>query len=176
MSHLGESLKPIEPGELGSLKAGGERGDLNIALTNLSGKNSLALLLSDGNVKWEKGSPIGPPLLVYPVGDSKDYKDILIKAVKAPALAFRGREAGIDVTVKTYGYKDLTVPVLLKDGNRVITARRIRIKESPAEVTASFSFTPEEVGHHSLSVSIAPQFGESLIANNTVNFSLKVAG
>lgn len=171
---LGDSLKPVEGRELASLKPGGERGDLTGALTSLGGENSLVLLFSDGNVKLDNRSSTGPTLLAYPVGDPKDYKDILIKAVKAPALAFRGRQTGIDVIIKTYGYKDLTIPVLLKDGNRLITAKSVRIKESPAEITASLSFTPEEVGHHSFSVSIAPQFGESLTSNNTVNFSLKV--
>ncbi len=63
------------------------------------------------------------PLLVLPVGDPKGYRDVLIKSVKAPAIAFRGREVPIDITVKSYGYTGLTLPVVLKEGNRVLAAK-----------------------------------------------------
>ena len=171
---LGETLRAIEARELAGLKAVGEGGDLTDALDKLAGKNSLALLLSDGSLKWEGSNSAGLPLLVVPVGDPGGYKDILIKGVKAPTLAFRGREVTINVTIKGYGYKGLTLPVLLKDGGRLLTAKSLRINESPAEATLSLSFTPEEVGQHNLSISIPLQFGESLASNNTVNLPLKV--
>jgi uncharacterized membrane protein len=89
-------------------------------------------------------------------------------------MAFRGREVTIDVTLKGYGYRGLTLPVVLKDGNRLLTGKNIRFNENPSEVTLALSFTPQEIGQHSLSVSLLPQVGESLVSNNTVNLSLKV--
>ena len=171
---LGESLRVLEAGELASLKAGGKRGDLTEALKKLRGKNSLVLLLSDGDMKWEDSSSTDLPVITVPVGDPGGYKDILIKAVKAPAIAFRGREVVIDVTVKGYGYAGLTLPVLLKDGNKLLTAKSVRLDGSPSETTVSLPFTMEEIGQHHLSVSIPPQVGESLVTNNTVDLSLKV--
>ena len=169
-----ETLRAIKVEELNSLKAEGKKGDLTDALEKLAGKSSLAVLLSDGNLKWEGGNSKGLPIIAVPMGDSGGYKDILIKAIKAPALAFRGREVAIDVTVKGYGYSRLTVPVILKDGERLITAKSVRLIDNSGEGTISLSFIPEEVGQHNLSVSVPQQFGESLASNNSVNLSLKV--
>ena len=170
---LGEPLRAVEAGELARLKPDGEKGDLNAALKELSGKSILAVLLSDGNLKWD-GSQSSLPLFTVPMGDPVEYKDILIKAVKAPALAFRGREVVIDVTIKNYGYAGLMLPVILKDGSKLLTAKNTHIKASPGEVTTSLSFIPDEVGQKNLTISIPQQFGESLVANNSFNLSIKV--
>ena len=171
---LGDSLRALEAGELASLKVGGKSGDLIEALKELKGKNALVLLLSDGDMKWEDGGSTDLPVITLPVGDPGGYKDILIKAVKAPAIAFRGREVVIDVTVKGYGYAGLTLPVLLKDGSKLLTARSVRLDGSPSETTVSLSFTMEEIGQRHLSVAIPSQVGESLSTNNTVDLSLKI--
>jgi uncharacterized membrane protein len=171
---LGNSPMPLETGEVANLKAGEKRGDLTEALKGLRGKNVLALLLSDGDVTWEDDGSTELPVIALPVGDPGGYRDILIKAVKAPAIAFRGREVVIDVTVKGYGYAGLTLPVLLKEGNKLLTARNVRLDGSPSETTVSLPFTMEEIGHRHLSVSIPSQVGESLVTNNGVDLSLKV--
>ncbi|MFB3885917.1 MAG: glutamine amidotransferase [Thermodesulfobacteriota bacterium] len=171
---MGEALRPIEAKELEGLKAQGMKGDLSESLKELSGKNGLALLLSDGNLKWNEGGPPSLPVVTVPMGNEAEYKDILIKAVKAPSLAFRGREVAIDVTIKSYGYAGLSLPVLLKEGGKLITAKNTRIHASPSETIVSLSFIPDEVGQKNLSVSIPQQFGEGLLSNNSLNLSVKV--
>jgi uncharacterized membrane protein len=171
---VGESLRAIEAKGLADLKAEGMKGNLSEILKELSGKNTLALLLSDGNLNWNGGQSTDLPIVTVPLGSTREYKDILIKAVKAPPLAFRGREVMIDVTIKSYGYTGLTLPVLLKEGGKLLTAKNTRINASPGEVTASLSFIPDEVGQKNLSISIPQQFGESLVSNNSFNLSVKV--
>ncbi len=171
---LGESLRTIEAKELADLKAEGMQGNLSEILKELSGKNTLALLLSDGNLRWNEGQSSNLPVITVPLGITREYKDILIKAVKAPSLVFRGREVMIDVTIKSYGYTGLSLPVLLKEGSKLLTAKNTRINTSPGEVTVSLSFIPDEVGQKNLSISIPQQFGESLLSNNSFNLSLKV--
>jgi len=171
---LGDSLRAFDGGELTRLKAGGKQVDLADALDRLRREYSFAILLSDGNFKWEKKNSSGIPVITIPVGDPGEYRDTLIKEAKAPSLAFRGREVRIDVTIKSYGYAGLTLPVLLKDGNRLLTAKNMTIKQASAEMTLPLSFIPEEVGQHHLSVSIPTQFGESLTSNNSAHFSLRV--
>lgn len=171
---LGESLRSLKKEELAQLRVGRKRGDLVDAMRQLRGKYSLALLLSDGNLKWDENESTDLPLLSFPLGDLKAYKDILIKAIKAPNLAFLGREVEIDVTIKSYGYRGISLPVILKEGNRIIAAKDIRINENPTEITLSLSFTPEKVGQHFLSLSIPAQFGERITSNNHVDLSIKV--
>jgi len=171
---LGESLKSLKVEDLAELKAGEKEGDVSEAIERLDDKHSMAILFSDGNLKWGGEPSKHLPLVAVPLGDPRGYKDILIKSVRAPTMAFRGREVVIDVTVKGYGYKGLTFPVHLKDGNKLITAKNISFNDPSAEVTIPLSFTPEELGPHHLSIGIPPQFGESLTSNNAVSLSLKV--
>lgn len=172
---LGDSLMPLKEEELGPLRPGKKKGDLSDALRKLSGKVSLAILLSDGNLKGTETLSTGLPILSLPLGDPKEYKDIWVKAVKAPNLAFRGREMGIDVTIKSYGYRGMMLPLVLKEGERIIAAKEIRIHESPAEITLALSFTPERVGQHNLSILIPGQVGENITSNNRVDLSIKAA-
>ncbi len=171
---VGESLRAIKTGELADLRAGGMKGDLNEVLKELNGKTARGLLLSDGHLKWDGSQSTTLPIATIPLGSTGEYRDILIKAVKAPSLAFRGRDVVIDVTIKSYGYTGLNLPVLLKEGEKLITAKNTLIHTSPGEVTTSLSFTPDEVGQKNLSISIPQQVGESLVSNNIFNFSLKV--
>jgi uncharacterized membrane protein len=171
---LGESLKSLEVEDLAGLKAGEKEGDVVEAINRLADKHSMAVLFSDGNLKWTADPSKRLPLVAVPLGDPKGYKDILIKTIQAPAMAFRGREVVIDVTVKGYGYKGLTFPVHLKEGSRLITAKNVSFNDPSAEVTIPLSFIPEELGPHHLSIGIPPQFGESLTSNNSVSLSLKV--
>jgi uncharacterized membrane protein len=171
---VGESPRAIQVQELADLKAQGMNGNLNEILKELSGKNTLALLLSDGNLKWSEGLPTNLPVVTVPLGSPGEYRDILIKAVKAPPLAFRGREVMINVTIKGYGFTGLTLPILLKEGSKLIMAKNVHINDSPGEISVSLSFIPDEVGQKNLSISIPQQFGESLVSNNSVNLSVKV--
>lgn len=171
---LGESLRSLDAKELRGLKAEGKGGSLNEVLGKLKGRNALAILLSDGNLRQEEEISSDLPLFVFPVGDPKGYRDVLIKSVKAPAIAFRGKEVPIEITVKSYGYPGLNIPVALKEGNRVLAAQNVRLRESSAEAALSFSFTPEKVGQHTLQISVPIQAGESITANNSASLSVNV--
>ncbi|UCD78341.1 MAG: hypothetical protein JSW26_23480 [Desulfobacterales bacterium] len=171
---LADSLTPLAPADLESLRAGGNKGDLNLALEALSQRNAVAVLLSDGKLHWPR-SQSGPlPTLTIPLGDLKDYRDVLIKQIRVPALAFRDREVVIDVALKTYGYKGTNLPVLLKDSDAVLGSQTVELRNDPQEATVSFAFVPKEVGQRTLSVSIPRQVGEANGINNQFHLSMKV--
>ena len=165
---------PLAAGDLALLKAGGNKGDLGQALTALAGKNAAVLLLSDGNLPWPEGQAPELPVIAVPVGNQSAYRDVLIKEVKAPAMAFRGRETVIDATIKSYGYQGLTLPVLLKDGASRLAAGEIRLPAGSGEATVSLTFVPDQEGRQNLSLVIPGQAGEQMAANNQLNFSVKV--
>ncbi len=171
---LADSLRSLEPGELGSLNAGGPKGNVNEALKVISEKNTIALLLSDGNVIWDESQAQQFPTLSVPIGSQEAYRDILISGVKAPPLAFRDRAVVIDVTLKGHGYAGLTLPVLLKESDRLLTANNVRIPADSEEVTTTLSFTPSEMGQKKLSISVPQQVDENILTNNQINFSIKV--
>ena len=171
---LTESLRPLDANDLAQLKAGGNKGDAGEALNALGGRHSAALLFSDGNVKWSEGSAPSLPVIAVAMGNAGTYKDILIKAVRVPTLAFRGREITVEFTVKSYGYTDVILPVFLKDSETLIAAKNIRITADAEEVSASFSFIPDTIGRKDMTVSIPRQAGERMAANNQIDLSVKV--
>ena len=171
---LGDSLKSFSSGDLSQLKAGTKRGDLNEALETLAGKNHFALLLSDGNAKWEERKGRDLPLLAYPLGSREEYRDVLIKSVKAPPVAFRGKEVVVDSVIKGYGYNGLRVPVILKSGEKLLATKSVRLQSATGEGAVTISFTPEEIGSYTLSLTVPSQVGEILAGNNKRDFSLKV--
>jgi uncharacterized membrane protein len=172
---LGESIRPVDAGEVSRLKPAGTPRELALAAEKLSSPNALPILLSDGKVKWAGKGSSSLPFFTVPLGDPGNYRDIWIHAVKAPAVAFRGREVRIEAVVKSHGYGPMTLPVSLRDGQKLLTAQSIRTQGGPAEIPLSFSFTLEETGPHHLSLSLPPQTGESSTLNNSFSFSLRVA-
>jgi uncharacterized membrane protein len=178
---LSESLRELDAKELPALKPGEKGGTINDALKQLAGKVSLVIVLSDGTAGLngsphgtDTSPPKGLPVLAIPVGDTGTYRDIVISAVKAPQVAFRGRELIIDATITGRGYTNVTIPVLLKDGGKLVTAKSLHFNKGSENEAVSFPFTPQEIGTHLMSVSTPPQVGESLTSNNSVNLSMKV--
>ncbi len=171
---LADSLVPLAHEDLESLKPGGAHGDFNSALKALSGQNDVVVLLSDGKVQWHPDSSQSLPTLTLPLGSSERYRDILIKKVQAPPIAFRDREVGIDVTVKAYGFAGTILPVVLKDSVAVLGSQSIQLPEDSKDVVISFPFVPKDLGLADLSISIPEQVGEQNYANNYHRLALKV--
>lgn len=171
---LHESLGVVEVKDLSSLKPGQVRGGLAKGLEALASRHTLVILLSDGNLQGEKDPTIKLPLITVPVGDPEGYRDILLAGLKAPPMAFRGREVTIEAAIRSYGYEGFDLPVLLKEGPKLLKAKRIRLPKGRGEINVSFPLLLEEVGEHNLTVLIPPQPEESTEENNRVDFSLQV--
>ncbi|MDP2647384.1 MAG: glutamine amidotransferase [Desulfobacterales bacterium] len=171
---LSDSARPLGDNEPVRLEPADHQANAGRILAGLNGKSSLAVLFSDGNMAWEGGSARQVPAITVPLGNRQEYRDILIKEVKAPALAFRKREVAIEVTIKSYGYKGLSLPVLLEESGKLITAKNIPIQTTPAEVTVSLSFVPDEVGQKNISISVPQQVGENILENNQILIPMKI--
>jgi uncharacterized membrane protein len=172
---LGQSMKRIGADDLANLRVEGKEADLAGALATLAGSHKAAVFLSDGSLGGWHGKPgQGLPLVTLPLGDPDAYKDMAIRSVKVPTLAFRGREVAIDVTIGSRGYGNVTVPVFLKEGNRLLAGKSVYVSNDARETAVSLSFTPEEVGSHVLALSIPLQTGEAITSNNRVDLPLKV--
>ena len=171
---LSDSMRSLEFGDLAGLTAGGNKGDFAKALQALSPMSSVAILFSDGNLQWSSGQGQRPATLTVAMGNPEAYRDILIEEIKSPAIAFRDREVVIDITMKTYGYEGLTLPVMLQESGKLLAVKDVRLEGDRAELTASLSFVPRELGRKNLAVSIPHQIGENLFANNQKQFTINV--
>lgn len=171
---LSDSLRPLQSGDLAGLTPRGQKGDVAEALQTLSTKNSVVVLFSDGNVGWRSSRGQKPTTLTVAMGNPGAYRDILITEIDAPALAFRGREVIIDIKIKSYGYQDLTLPILLQESGKLLAVKDVRLQGNPAELATSLSFIPRELGRKDLAISIPHQIGENIFANNQNNLTINV--
>jgi len=171
---VSDSVRPLTDADLAQLVPGGPRADLDAALAELAGKETSVVLLSDGNLKWNGASASALPVVAVALGNPALYRDVLVSAVRAPALGFRGRPIAVDVRVKGYGYPDRTLPVVLKEDEKLLAAGDVHLNPSPAEAGLKLTFTPESVGGRNLSVSVPLQIGEAVAANNQIDLAIKV--
>jgi uncharacterized membrane protein len=189
---LGDDLRSLSAADLATLKADSQSANLSGALETLAGRASVVFLVSDGaGVGRSSASPNGmprdgglprgappkgdPPVVALPLAAHGTYRDVMISALRFPAVVFRERETTIEATVRSHGYENATVPVFLKEGDRLLAAKNIHLGASNTEVAVVFPFVASEVGTRRLSVTAQLQVGESVPENNTAEFSLKVA-
>lgn len=181
---FGETLRPISPGEVSALNPQEKDSDLLAALSRLATQGqasapALALVLSDGNLRLDQEGEkaiagLNIPLWTYPVGDLKGYKDVAIKEIKAPGLAFRGKPVTIDFVVKSYGYQDISFPVILNRGDKVLASKTVRVGADPFQEAYSLTFIPEEASQYQIALSVPHQVGEALTSNNQASLAVNV--
>jgi uncharacterized membrane protein len=137
------------------------------------------LLLTDGanNLGIEDSALLeGFSLPVFPVeaGNPAAYQDIQIAETRTVNFAFLRSPITVDFTLKSWGYRDVTVPIILKQDNQIIATTMVRITEREFTHPVSFTFTPREVGTFHYVVETPLQIGEAIHSNNRKDFSLQV--
>lgn len=116
------------------------------------------------------------PLPVFPVeaGNTLVYKDLQIAENRIVNFAFLRSPVTVDFTLKSWGYQDMTVPVVLKQDNQIIATTLVQITQKEFTHPVSFTFTPREVGTFHYTVETPLQIGEAIRTNNRKDFSLQV--
>ncbi len=179
-----EGLRPLDVNELPALKAQGKDSDLFPALFQIGDSRGLprpeiALILSDGKIPWGEEaerllSQLNVSLWTVPLATMEDYRDLAITEVRVPDLVFEDKPVKIDFTIKGYGYRGTSLPVVLKKNEKLVAQATVFIDQNRFEGTFSLSFVPHGKGHHQLSLAIPVQPEEMLTANNTATILMNV--
>ncbi|MBI5439644.1 MAG: hypothetical protein HY900_00360 [Deltaproteobacteria bacterium] len=177
---LDEPPREVDGAQVAALKpqaAQSARTEVAAALRSLASPDVLPLLLTDGSgggARWTPRAGL-PAFGAVPVGDPKAFKDVRLRSLKAPVLAFRGRPATVEAVVSARGYGASNVTVSLGEGQKILSARSVRLGSDPGEVPVSFTFTPPQAGRRHFTLSVSAQAGESSLGNNALHFSTRVA-
>ncbi|MGQ3686281.1 MAG: glutamine amidotransferase [Candidatus Loosdrechtia sp.] len=115
---------------------------------------------------------LSAPFFTFSPSDTLKVKDIAISNISYDSFTFVRSPWKAEVTVKVFGYKDLKLPVTLKQGKDIISSRVLDISEG--ELHIDLSFTPYTTGTFLYTISIPVQPGESITENNQVSFLVKV--
>jgi len=135
------------------------------------------LLLSDGRQTGGadavgEAERFGAPVYTVGIGNPAGLRDLAVRDILSPEIAFRRTEFGIDTVIAQYGFDGRNVTVNLKEGKEIIATRRVRLDES--EKTVSFQVKTEKLGRHEYLVEIPVYKGERVSRNNTKRVFVEV--
>lgn len=112
------------------------------------------------------------PLFIYGIGMTSP-RDIIVKDIRAPKLAFAGERMQVSAHVSAKGMAGQSIPVILKaDGVEV--ERKDVVLEDERGQDIALHLVPEVAGEVRLEISVPPQAGEASTENNLVATSVRV--
>jgi hypothetical protein len=180
-----------------SLSGRGSGTHLGSALTQMlsthRGRNVTDIIvLSDGRSNGgidlgnaaQSASAAGIPVHTLVVGDTRPEKNAIVELVEAPTDALEGDELAVTVRVRARGADDLgAVQTVLEEidtrGNpmRVMAEEQVELSEDGDRVVlvAPALEAGLRSGERRFRISVAPLEGETMIDDNTVEFSVHVS-
>jgi uncharacterized membrane protein len=171
---------------LGSTAAEGEltdmAGSVDEIIAALRGQPLSSVILFTDGVDNTGRSPVAAAaswrdreVRVYPVVmGAPDPGDIELLQVIADRLLFKDDAVSVLVRLRSRGYENRTVPVILRQGEKEITQTKITLRRNQPETTVRLNFTPEEVGEFTFHVQVPPQAEEIVEDNNRMSFAARV--
>ncbi|MFO0794995.1 MAG: glutamine amidotransferase [Candidatus Brocadiaceae bacterium] len=116
---------------------------------------------------------LSAPFFTFCPSGNMEVRDIAISNVSYDGFTFVRSPWKADVTIKILGYKDLKLPITLKQGNDVISSKVLNIGNEK-EVHLDLSFTPYTTGTFLYTISLPVQSHEAITENNQISFFVKV--
>lgn len=140
---------------------------------------SMILLLSDGGdtsgAPWlSPGAEKMPPVVSVGLGAPERFRDISLHGVRAPRIAFRGKEIRFEVTLSVKGFTGKKLLVALTREGRVVRTQTLNVRRGASRKTLQFRYTPEEEGGLLLAVETPVLKGEFVRTNNRVEIPIEV--
>jgi uncharacterized membrane protein len=139
------------------------------------------IIFSDGaENKGSEGIPEGfsqdIDFKINTVSTSGDGRlpDLWIDNIKSTDVAFIRYPFQIEVTVKSLGFGGMSLPVTLKEGERVISIKDVLIDSTSGQGVVNFSVTPNSLGRKVYTVSTPRVEGDFIQENNQLSFVFDV--
>ncbi|MES2765887.1 MAG: vWA domain-containing protein [Bacteroidota bacterium] len=179
-----DDIKRVQNFTFDSLKLKGQLSDiskpLNYVLQNAEPDNlRAALLITDGafnsgNNPLNQAELIGRPLYIIGIGDSTEPRDISVQSIVTNDVAYIETTLPVNVNVKSAGFTEGSITVVLKDNGAKIAEQIISLKTDQQLYTTSFQYIPKQEGIRKLTAEIAPREGEITTKNNAASEFVKV--
>lgn len=136
-----------------------------------------AMLISDGaytlgqNPSYE--TP-GIPVYTIGIGDSTEQKDLVVTKVVTNELVYSETEVPVDVTIKSSGFKNQNVEVVLAQGGKDLGRARVTLQEGTREYAVHLTYIARGEGVQKYSVRVSSLPGELTTANNQRTFFARI--
>ncbi|MEK6559889.1 MAG: hypothetical protein AABZ43_07070, partial [Planctomycetota bacterium] len=116
---------------------------------------------------------LSAPFFTFSPAGNMEVRDVAISNISYDSFTFVRSQWEADVAVKILGYKNLRLPITLKQGNDIISSKILDTGDE-GEIHVDLSFTPYVTGTFLYTITIPVQTHEAITENNQVSFLVKV--
>ena len=118
---------------------------------------------------------INGPVHTLQAGSNDQFRDLALESVSAPDFGFVQQPLRLSLTVFSSELGNRNVPLVLKEGDRILVSKIIEIREDQKEYKVDLQFTPRKIGKRIYTLNL-PRFAEeSILTNNQKEFEVDVA-
>ncbi|MVN75330.1 VWA domain-containing protein [Hymenobacter sp. HMF4947] len=165
-----------------SLRFTANRTDLNKLLADSREANAdhnlaAVVLLSDGIVNQGQSpqfSEFGFPVFGVALGDTIPKKDLRLTDAVYNRVAFSGNKFPLETEIGYEGYAGGAATVEVREGGRVLEARRVALPPGRRRIKTTFQLTAPAPGKRRYEVRVVPQAGEFTVLNNARTVFIEV--
>lgn len=118
---------------------------------------------------------INAPVHTFQAGSNDQFKDLALESVSVSDFGFVQQPVRLSVVVFSSALGNRNVPLVLKEGDRILVSKIIEIREDKKYYKVDLQFTPRKIGKRIYTLNL-PRFAEeSILANNQKEFEIDVA-
>ena len=124
---------------------------------------------------WEGETPAPVHTLAFRAPETTDL-DLAVRKPQVPEKVLVHNELRVEVPVAKTGGGAAEVTVSLKRGRETLAEQKVALPAGDAEKVVPLTFTPRQPGSFVFTAAVAGDAGERDLANNAVNFPVRVDG
>lgn len=114
------------------------------------------------------------PVFTYMAGSEEGLKDLGIPKLEASDFGFVHQPLRLTATITASNMGTRSVPVVLKEGDKIHTSRMLNIKPEQERYQVELEFTPGKTGKRFYTLSMPVFAGEAVEVNNQTHFQVNV--
>ena len=116
---------------------------------------------------------LSAPFFTFSPAGNMEVRDVAISNISYDSFTFVRSQWEADVAIKILGYKNLKLPITLKQGNDIISSKILDTGDE-GEIHVNLSFMPYATGTFLYTITIPVQTHEAITENNQVSVLVKV--
>lgn len=137
------------------------------------------LLITDGNSTagtsaLAEAEELGVPVSAVGIGDTTMPQDVLLQRVVANTITYVGTKVPVNVTLKSSGFTNERIEVVLLDGGTMRDRKTITLEPGIRQYEVPLSFMPDADGTKKITVEVSQLPGELSTQNNRSSLYVKV--
>ncbi|MFQ5671770.1 MAG: glutamine amidotransferase [Nitrospinales bacterium] len=114
------------------------------------------------------------PIHTFQAGSNENFKDLGIEKLEGADFGFVRQEVNLSVSLIASSMGNKNIPLVLKEGDKVLVSKVIEIKEGQSRYKTDLQFVPNTTGKKVYTLSVPLFVGESIESNNRKEFQVKV--